>query len=766
MAERRLLVPLLLIVLTLPLAWGLPQGARIGVVRIGKGYVLTVEAGGSFNVSVAVRDALGTPILSKNASCIANCSLPLGPLSPGVYYVDVIVNAREGAWSEVERVVVSPGKGDFSTLLADLSRLAATVKGSPYMYSDLTPLVGEAETYFRLALKAHLEGRGDDAAYYYMRSRRLVDYLQQALARRGEGPMYSAFSHLEEYLNLNFPVVLDFWVKLFMSTFILPLLLLALAPLYISSVEDWIRAVIEGLDVKDEAAYTAAEESRRRALEILQGASGLVKVKPKTLIMTLISALIAAIGLVTNNTAVIIASMLIAPFMSVVLGAAIGLSMPHREVVVDGEKRRGEELFSEGLRNIVVLTLASLALVWVTVKIASFFVPIVPGSEIMARSRPNFSDLAIAIGAGLACAVSYVGVLEFSGLIGAAIAIALIPPLATVGIGLAIGRPDITLGSFSLFYINTISIILASILVIKLYIVYPAVVYFFSNLQARAENALEFIVESIQFWIDVTFGFHEGFTEENIKYNFLRLIRLLAKFIFFPVLVVAGYAVLMSSPLPLLLSKAAIGLLSLASRATLFTSYRLDLVLSLAFLAAMANYTARILRGCKDCRGKFLAVTALFWITSSLATRIIYFPRSNLVFFTILVVYAVVVYKWEHVRKRWSHYVVIGFTVFTILVISLQSIEVYQVSMVAQKLSSESRVVADTVAIFFGTSPDNVTTTVVQGRNPHLLVKISMSVRSIDDVKKLAGALDILEGALRRYGFSGNQVEVTFTLKP
>ncbi len=735
--------------------------------RSGDGLVF-VEVGysGAYNLSVVVRDSAGTTVYANKTMCAYNCTLSFKRPEPGVYYVNVNVEGVNGSWSRTETLVVEPTRDDFSHILARLSRVAATVEEAPYLYSDLKPLVSEARTYYGMALKAFLDGRGDMAAYYYWRCSRRLAYLEAAVSSRGGGGLYAAFSHLEEYLSLSLPVVMDFWAKILLSTFILPLILLAAAPLYISSVEDWIHAVMESLDKRDESIYTAAEETRKRALELLQGASRLVKVKAKTLVMTLMSALIAAIGLITNNTAVVIASMLIAPFMSVVLGAAIGLAMPRREVVVDGERVRGEDIFSEGLRNIVLLTVASLVLVWITVKAASFFVPIFPGSEIMARSRPNFSDLAIAIGAGLACAVSYVGVLEFSGLIGAAIAIALIPPLATIGIGVAIGRVDISLGAFSLFYINTISIILASIFVIKFYIIQPVARYFFSRLERGAESLPEFIVESLQLWVNATFGFTGGWDEKSISNNLKRLFKLLVKFVFFPVAVVAGYALLMSSPIPTLLSQASLSLVETAGRFLAEFSTRVITAISLLAFIAMAYYTYKIVRGRGLFRRRFLASAAVFWLTASLATKIVYFPRSNLVFLTVFAVYVLVVYYWGEVRRQWSHYVILGFTVFTILIISLQSIEVYQVSTAAQKLSSESTVVADAVAIFFGVSPENVTATVVQGKNPRLTVRVYVSVRQLGSLEKAVRAVDILEKTFREYGFERGQVDIVFSLKP
>jgi uncharacterized hydrophobic protein (TIGR00271 family) len=98
----------------------------------------------------------------------------------------------------------------------------------------------------------------------------------------------------------------------------------------------------------------------------------------------------------------------------------------------------------------------------------SLLIPInVVGSEVIARTSPNLMDLGIAIAAGAAGSFSLTRRSVASSIAGVAIAVALVPPLCVVGIGLALGEriaTDISLnpggvyrvseGAFLLFLAN------------------------------------------------------------------------------------------------------------------------------------------------------------------------------------------------------------------------------------------------------------------------------------------------------------------------
>ena len=62
------------------------------------------------------------------------------------------------------------------------------------------------------------------------------------------------------------------------------------------------------------------------------------------------------------------------------------------------------------------------------------------GSAISARMKPSLLDLGMAVAAGAAAAFAYTRPNVSSALAGIAIAVALVPPLCTVGIAMALGQ--------------------------------------------------------------------------------------------------------------------------------------------------------------------------------------------------------------------------------------------------------------------------------------------------------------------------------------
>ncbi|NNE02234.1 MAG: DUF389 domain-containing protein, partial [Eudoraea sp.] len=90
-------------------------------------------------------------------------------------------------------------------------------------------------------------------------------------------------------------------------------------------------------------------------------------------------------------------------------------------------------------------------------------------SELLARTAPDIRDVLIAFFGGLALVIARAKKGTIASVIyGVAIATALMPPLCTVGFGLAIGNLEYAVGALYLFTINTIFIGLATFLVLKL----------------------------------------------------------------------------------------------------------------------------------------------------------------------------------------------------------------------------------------------------------------------------------------------------------
>jgi uncharacterized hydrophobic protein (TIGR00271 family) len=173
-------------------------------------------------------------------------------------------------------------------------------------------------------------------------------------------------------------------------------------------------------------------------------------------LMTILSCSIATFGLLTNSAAVIIGAMLVAPLMSPLLGLSLA-SVAGRQRIF----RNALIALIEG----VVLSVVLSAVLSLIARILPFTILIELPAEILARTKPTPFDLGIAIAGGAAAAYALAQPRLSAALPGVAIATALMPPLCTVGIGIAVGNSSVALGASLLFITNLVAISFAGILV-------------------------------------------------------------------------------------------------------------------------------------------------------------------------------------------------------------------------------------------------------------------------------------------------------------
>lgn len=159
-----------------------------------------------------------------------------------------------------------------------------------------------------------------------------------------------------------------------------------------------------------------------------------------------LSVLMATFGLLLNSGAIVIGSMLIAPLMYPILGISLGLVMSNYSVL--------GRSFSTLIKSLTIgLFLAAIG--------AFFF----GGSEtymtaeVLSRTEPSLLHLCVAVIAGAAVAYMMAKPEWSDTLPGVAISVALIPPLATVGIGIAALDPFIIKGASVILVLNIIGII-------------------------------------------------------------------------------------------------------------------------------------------------------------------------------------------------------------------------------------------------------------------------------------------------------------------
>ncbi len=172
--------------------------------------------------------------------------------------------------------------------------------------------------------------------------------------------------------------------------------------------------------------------------------------------MTILSVLMASFGLLAGSETVVIGSMLLAPIMSPVLALALGLSMSNHTLL-------GRSMVT--LVRVTVIAVGASVLASLLFSFGSFGSgELANNVTILTRIEPSLLYFAVAIVAGLAAAYTVAQPHLSSGLTGVAVAVALIPPLAVVGIGIAHLSLAIAIGAFVMYLVNIAGIVFASML--------------------------------------------------------------------------------------------------------------------------------------------------------------------------------------------------------------------------------------------------------------------------------------------------------------
>ena len=164
--------------------------------------------------------------------------------------------------------------------------------------------------------------------------------------------------------------------------------------------------------------------------------------------MVVLSTVVAAIGLLTDNVAVIIGAMVIAPFLGPNVALALSTCLADYE------------LGKNGLKTLV----AGIAIAFLLSVIIGLLFEVDPtAGEIASRTQASMSAIVLAMASGAA------GVLAFTTgvsatLIGVMVAVALLPPLTVSGMLLGANHLQASFFAFLLFLTNIICINLSGII--------------------------------------------------------------------------------------------------------------------------------------------------------------------------------------------------------------------------------------------------------------------------------------------------------------
>lgn len=164
--------------------------------------------------------------------------------------------------------------------------------------------------------------------------------------------------------------------------------------------------------------------------------------------LVILSTVVAGVGLVRDDVAVIIGAMVIAPLLGPNVSMALSVTL--------GDLELGWKSLKTNVIGISISLLLALALGMVMdVTLES--------QQIVNKTNVNVGDIAIALAAGSA------GVLAFTrgvpaAIVGVMVAVALLPPLVNVGLLLGAGFTNLAIGSAILTTTNLICVNLAGIL--------------------------------------------------------------------------------------------------------------------------------------------------------------------------------------------------------------------------------------------------------------------------------------------------------------
>ena len=209
-----------------------------------------------------------------------------------------------------------------------------------------------------------------------------------------------------------------------------------------------VEAVIPRLEVEekpeiDEENQKSEAEAKRIYREELYEDINSVSSGGRTFILMLIlSAFVAAIGLLRANVAIIIGAMVIAPLLGPNMGMALAAAL--------GDSALAKRSLKTNFAGIAIAVTIAIALGW-------FATVDVTNPEIASRLQVSYADFVLALASGAAGALSFTSGVSGS-LIGVMVAVALLPPLMVFGLLVGDGQFQTSLNALLLLVTNVVCV--------------------------------------------------------------------------------------------------------------------------------------------------------------------------------------------------------------------------------------------------------------------------------------------------------------------
>ncbi|ACS80962.1 TIGR00341 family protein [Maridesulfovibrio salexigens] len=168
------------------------------------------------------------------------------------------------------------------------------------------------------------------------------------------------------------------------------------------------------------------------------------------ILLIIFSSIVAVIGLLKNNVAIIIGAMVLAPLLAPNVGLSLATTLGDNDLAKTSSKT-----LVVGILLAFAITFATGVFTGVDINENS--------SELISRASTDFSDIILAMVSGAAGIISFTLGVPTS-LVGVMVALSLLPPLSACGLFLGAGHTSHAMGAATLFFANIICLNLSGVI--------------------------------------------------------------------------------------------------------------------------------------------------------------------------------------------------------------------------------------------------------------------------------------------------------------
>jgi uncharacterized hydrophobic protein (TIGR00341 family) len=251
------------------------------------------------------------------------------------------------------------------------------------------------------------------------------------------------------------------------------------------------RAVNEAVAVPERAEKSPQRIAREELYEDVKDAARCTRVY---LAMTVLSAIVAAIGLQHNSVAVIIGAMVIAPLLGPNMALALGAVLGDLEL----------------LRRASLTNLAGIGLATASAIAIGGVIDVDPMlTEVASRTHVGMGDVVLALASGCAGALAFTTGVSTT-LIGVMVAVALLPPLVTFGVLVGGNDASLAMGALVLFLVNLTCVNLAAVTTFLVQGIHPRSWWEKARAAQATRIALAIGTALLAAWVGIIFLLQKG----------------------------------------------------------------------------------------------------------------------------------------------------------------------------------------------------------------------------------------------------------------